>query len=59
MYFPGDPLLALDPIFLSVPSEARDRLLATLDLRAGTEGAALGYRFDIVVGGGRATPLER
>jgi len=59
MYFPGDPLLALDPIFGSVPDGARPRLVAELDLELGTEGVALGYRFDLVVGGARATPLER
>ena len=29
MYFPGDPLLAIDPIFNSVPDAARDRLVAS------------------------------
>ena len=58
MYFPGDPLLALDPIFQSVPAGARERLLAALDVELGTEGIALGYRFDIVVGGARATPFD-
>jgi protocatechuate 3,4-dioxygenase beta subunit len=59
MYFPGDPLLDLDPIFQSVPAAARDRLLARLELPLGTEGIALGYRFDIVLAGARATPMER
>src|SRR6185369_5071282 len=32
MYFPGDPLLAHDPIFQSIPDErARDRLISTFD----------------------------
>ena len=58
MYFPGDPLLALDPVYNSVPDEkARSRLLSTLDLASGIEGIALGYRFDIVLAGARATPL--
>ena len=58
MYFPGDPLLALDPVFNSVPDEkARQRLVSTLDLRTGVEGIALGYRFDIVLAGARSTPL--
>ena len=58
MYFPGDPLLALDPIYNSVPDEkARARLVSSLDLRAGIEGIATGYRFDIVLAGARATPL--
>ena len=28
MYFPGDPLLALDPIFQSAPEGARERLIS-------------------------------
>jgi protocatechuate 3,4-dioxygenase, beta subunit len=33
MYFPGDPLLPLDPIFNSVPDEkARQRLIAGFDM---------------------------
>ena len=58
MYFPGDPLLELDPVFLSVPdAAARKRLVAALDLKTGVEGIALGYRFDIVLAGARSTPL--
>jgi len=58
MYFPGDPLLALDPVFNSVPdAKARARLIPTLALETGIEGVALGYRFDIVLAGARATPL--
>jgi protocatechuate 3,4-dioxygenase beta subunit len=58
MYFPGDPLLALDPIYNSVPeAEARARMVSTLALETGVEGIALGYRFDIVLAGARATPL--
>ncbi len=58
MYFPGDPLLALDPIYNCVPDErARARLVAALDLESGVEGIALGYRFDIVLAGARSTPL--
>jgi protocatechuate 3,4-dioxygenase beta subunit len=59
MYFPGDPLLALDPVFNSVPDPAaRERLIATFDVRTGVEGIALGYRFDIVLAGARSTPME-
>ena len=57
MYFPGDPLLALDPIYLSIPEGARDRLLSRLDLDVGVENYALGYQFDIVLRGSKATPL--
>jgi protocatechuate 3,4-dioxygenase, beta subunit len=57
MYFPGDPLLALDPIFLSVPESARQRLISNFELGLTIEGIALGYRFDIVLRGRRSTPL--
>jgi protocatechuate 3,4-dioxygenase beta subunit len=60
MYFPGDPLLALDPIFNSVPDEAaRKRLLASFDIETTLPDQALGYRFDIVLRGRDATPMER
>ena len=55
MYFPGDPLLALDPIYNSIPDDVgRGSLVASLALESGIEGVALGYRFDIVL---QATPL--
>ena len=58
MYFPGDPLLAIDPVFNSVPDErARTRMVSTLALESGIEGVALGYTFDIVLGGAKSTPL--
>ena len=58
MYFPGDPLLAIDPVYNSVPDEkARARMISTLSLETGVEGIALGYRFDLVLGGARATPF--
>src|SRR3546814_3434218 len=59
MYFPGDPLLALDPIFLATPEGARDRLVAQFDLALTEAGFALGYRFDIVLRGRAETPMER
>jgi protocatechuate 3,4-dioxygenase beta subunit len=58
MYFPGDPLLAHDPIFNGVPAEARDRLVSRFSLDATEEGFALGYLFDIVLRGVDATPME-
>lgn len=59
MYFPGDPLLALDPIFNGVPDPAaRDRLIATFDLGITRPEFALGYRFDVVLRGRGATPME-
>ncbi len=59
MYFPGDPLLALDPIFQCVPDPAaRERLVARFDLDVTEPEHALGYRFDIVLRGREATPME-
>ena len=59
MYFPGDPLLAFDPIFHSVRDEAaRRRLIANFDLGLTKPEWALGYRFDIVLRGRVATPFE-
>lgn len=59
MYFPGDPLLALDPIFNAVPTaRGRERLVASFDLDVTEPGRALGYRFDIVLRGRNATPME-
>jgi protocatechuate 3,4-dioxygenase, beta subunit len=58
MYFPGDPLLAIDPVYQSIPeAAARERLVAALALESGIEGIALGYQFDIVLAGARSTPL--
>ena len=60
MYFPGDPLLDTDPIYNSVPdAAARKRMMSRLEVETGIEAVALGYVFDIVLGGSRATPLER
>jgi protocatechuate 3,4-dioxygenase beta subunit len=59
MYFPGDPLLDFDPIFQCVPDiKARNRLVASLDWETTVPDYALGYRFDIVLRGRNATPLE-
>jgi protocatechuate 3,4-dioxygenase beta subunit len=59
MYFPGDPLLADDPIYLSTADEkARLRLVSLFDRDLTTPGFALGYRFDIVLRGRLATPME-
>jgi protocatechuate 3,4-dioxygenase, beta subunit len=59
MYFPGDPLLALDPIFHSVPDkDARERLVSTYDPDLSEAEFALGYRFDLVLRGRAATPME-
>jgi protocatechuate 3,4-dioxygenase, beta subunit len=59
MYFEGDPLLPLDPIFHSVPDRiARDRLVARFDIGLTRPEWAHGYRFDIVLRGHGATPME-
>ena len=58
MYFPGDPLLAYDPIFQGTPEKARDRLIADFSLDVTQEGYALGYQFDIVLRGAEETPFE-
>jgi protocatechuate 3,4-dioxygenase beta subunit len=59
MYFPGDPLFPFDPIFNSVRGDAaRQRMIATFELERTQPDWALGFRFDIVLGGRAATPLE-
>lgn len=58
MYFPGDPLLALDPIFQGTPAQARDRLISRFELGLTEPGFALGYAFDIVLRGPARTPVD-
>jgi len=59
MYFPGDPLFEFDPIYNSIPDErARGRLVSRFDLSLTIPERALGYRWDVVLGGREATPLE-
>ena len=58
MYFPGDPLLAIDPIANAVAPAARDRLVSRFDLATTIPKFALGYRFDFVLRGRLATPME-
>jgi protocatechuate 3,4-dioxygenase, beta subunit len=58
MYFSGDPLFAFDPILQSVPEAARERLVSRFDPDATVPEWALGYRWDIVLRGPEATPLE-
>jgi protocatechuate 3,4-dioxygenase, beta subunit len=56
MYFPGDPLLALDPVAQSVLDPvARDRLIASYDHSLTEAEIATGYRWDIVLTGSRRT----
>lgn len=59
MYFPGDPLLPLDPIYNGVPdAKGRERLIAAYDHSVTQPLWALGYRFDIVLAGAKQTPFE-
>lgn len=59
MYFPGDPLFALDPIFQAITEQsARDRLVATYDHDLTEHEWATGYRWDIVLTGTHRTPME-
>ncbi len=58
LYFPDDPLIEIDPIANAVPAPHRDRLVARLDMGLTRPNWALGYRFDIVLRGPAATPVE-
>lgn len=59
MYFPGDPLQPLDPIFNSIPDQAaRMRLVSSLDMQRAESNYALAYAFDIVLRGRAETPFE-
>jgi protocatechuate 3,4-dioxygenase, beta subunit len=58
MYFPGDPLIPIDPIAGSVPEEARARMVSRFDIETSKPEWALGYVFDIVLRGRDATPME-
>jgi len=59
MYFPGDPLFPFDPILQSIRDErVRRRLISAFDWEKTTPEWALGYRFDIVLGGRDQTPME-
>jgi protocatechuate 3,4-dioxygenase beta subunit len=60
MYFPGDPLLALDPIYNTVPdTRTRERLVSRFDIEITKPEWALGYRFDVVLRGRDATPTQK
>ena len=59
MYFPGDPLFGQDPIFNSIPDpKGRERLISAFDLAETVPERALAFRFDIVLRGREATPME-
>jgi protocatechuate 3,4-dioxygenase beta subunit len=58
MYFPGDPLFPLDPIYQSITDPgARARLVADYDHEVTTPEWATGYRWDIVLSGPACTPM--
>jgi protocatechuate 3,4-dioxygenase beta subunit len=58
-FFPGDPLIAMDPILNSIPSKSgRQRLVASYAHDVTEPEYALGYRFDIVLRGRKPTPFE-
>ncbi|MEN8197654.1 MAG: protocatechuate 3,4-dioxygenase subunit beta [Pseudomonadota bacterium] len=58
MYFPGDPLLDLDPIYKSSPEGRRELMVSNFDLDVTEPEFALGYTFDIVLRGRNATPTQ-
>jgi protocatechuate 3,4-dioxygenase beta subunit len=58
MFFPGDPLQALDPIYQSVPEHARDRVVARFDIDETKPDWALAFRFDLTLRGPNVTPSE-
>jgi protocatechuate 3,4-dioxygenase beta subunit len=58
MYFPDDPLFAIDPIAAAAPEPFRNRLVARFDLATTEASWALGYLFDIVLRGADATPAD-
>jgi protocatechuate 3,4-dioxygenase, beta subunit len=59
MFFPGDPLFFQDPIFNSVrDAKDRERMICSYDHDRTVEEWALGFRYDIVLRGREATPME-
>jgi len=59
MYFPGDPLFPLDPIYQSITDErARAALVAAYDHDFSEPEYSLAYRWDIVLSGAHRTWTE-
>jgi len=59
MYFPGDPLFALDPIYNTIRDQKdRDRLIGAYDHELTVPEFSMGYRFDIVIDGPNAIWFE-
>ena len=60
MYFPGDALIPYDPIFNCTANEAaRNRLISVFDWGSTIPEQALGFRFDVILNGREATPMEK
>ena len=59
MYFPGDPLLRSIRSSTRCPTSGRAAAGLAFDLTLTEPEWALGYRFDIVLRGAAATPMER
>ncbi|SHF62983.1 protocatechuate 3,4-dioxygenase, beta subunit [Jatrophihabitans endophyticus] len=60
VYFPGDPLFPLDPIYQSITDPAvREQLVASYDHDVTIPETATGYRWDIVLTGSRRTWTEQ
>jgi protocatechuate 3,4-dioxygenase, beta subunit len=60
MFFPGDALLSFDPIFnCTADEQARNRLISVFDWGSTIPDQALGFRFDIILNGREATPMEK
>ena len=58
MYFPGDPLMAFDPMVQGVPEHARHLMVSKFSLDVTEADFALGYVFDIVLRGPQASRFE-
>ena len=59
MYFPGDPLFGLDPIYQSIVNpRARARLVARYDHDVTQPEWSTGYRWDIVLTGSHRTRMD-
>ena len=59
MYFPGDSLLPFDPIYnCTADPAARERMISAFDWNTTIEGSTLGFRWDIILRGRDATPME-
>ena len=58
MYFPGDPLFAYDPMYQGAPAGSRELMVAKFSLDVTQPDFALGYVFDIVLRGPKATRFE-